>query len=94
MARCLDSAHRRHVQIHDDDVRRQLPDEAHRLAPVCALADHLERALLLEEVAQARPEEIVVVHEQDADLVPAAVLLVESVVHLCPLVSLPVVNGT
>ena len=36
VARRLDAAHRRHVEIHDDDVRRELADVRDGLAPVAA----------------------------------------------------------
>ena len=65
LPRRLDAADPRHVQVHDDDVGRDLADGAQRLGAVVALADHLD-ALLLEQVAQPGPEQVVVVHEQDA----------------------------
>ena len=65
LPRRLDAAHARHVQVHDDDVRRELAHEPERLVAVGRLADDLD-ALLLEQVAQAGPEQVVVVDEQDA----------------------------
>ena len=63
LARRLDAAHPRHVEIHDDDVRRQLADLRDGLRAVPGLADDLD-ALLLEEIAEPGPEEIVIVDEQ------------------------------
>src|SRR5581483_8074268 len=58
-----------------------LADGPHRLAAVGRLADHLD-ALLLEQVAQARAEEGVVVDEQHAR-VGARFPLRCSLLHLC-----------
>ena len=63
--RRIDAAHAGHVEVHDDDVRRELADDPHRLRSARRLADDLD-ALLLEQVPQAGPEEIVVVDDQDA----------------------------
>ena len=65
LPRRLDAGDARHVQVHDDDVGRQLADEAQRRLAVVRLSGHLE-ALLLEEAAQPAPEEIVVVDEKHA----------------------------
>jgi hypothetical protein len=72
----LDPAHLRHVQIHDDDVRSCLPNEPYCLEAVGRLAEHLDARLLLEQVPEARPEEIVVVDEDDAYVVPRTVPIV------------------
>ena len=63
----LDTSHARHVQIHDHDVRRVLAHDLERLRPARGLADDVD-ALLLEQVAQTRAEQVVIVHEQDADV--------------------------
>ena len=65
--RRLDAGHPRHVQVHHDDVRRRLADEAQRLRAGRRLADDVD-ALLLEQVAQPGAEEVVVVDEQHADV--------------------------
>ena len=67
LARRLDAGEPRHLQVHDDDVRRELADEAQRVAAVVGLSDDLE-ALFLEQAPQAAAEEVVVVDEQDAQL--------------------------
>ncbi len=58
----------RHVEIHDDDVGRELADETDGLGPGGRLADDAH-VLLLEQRAEPRAEEIVVVDEQHADVV-------------------------
>ena len=58
--------HSRHVEIHHDDVRRELTDESHSVRAVACFSDDLD-ALLLEQVPKPRAEEIVVVHENDAN---------------------------
>ena len=68
MARRLHAAHPRHVQIHDDDVWRDVADDAQRLLPGCRFPDD-EHALLLEQVAQPTAKEIVVVDDQDPKVV-------------------------
>ena len=65
MAGGVDAAHPGHVQVHDDDVRRELSHGVHRLRARRGLGHHLH-ALLLEEVPQARAEEIVIVGDQDS----------------------------
>ena len=64
----LHAGHAGHVQVHHDDVGRRSRARPQRLGAVRRLADDVH-ALLLEQVAQAGPEEVVVVDEQDAQLV-------------------------
>src|SRR5207253_10535292 len=66
VARRLDAAHARHVEIHDDDVGRDLAHEPHRLAAGRGFADDLD-TLLLEQVAETRAEKVVVVDDQHAE---------------------------
>ncbi len=68
----LDARDARHVQVHDDDVGRELADEPDRFGPGRRLAGNLDAALL-QKVPQAGAEQVVVIHEQDAnaDLVGA-----------------------
>ena len=61
----LDAADPRHVEIHHDHVRRQLANGSKSVRSVDALARDLH-ALLLEQVAQPRAEEVVVVDEENA----------------------------
>ena len=61
----LDAADARHVQVHDDDVGRELAHRFERVGAVVALAHDLD-LLVVEQVAQPRAKEVVVVHEQDA----------------------------
>ena len=56
----------RHVQVHDDDVRGELPHDPDRVGALPRLA-HDHDALLLEQVPQAGPEQVVVVDQQDAE---------------------------
>ena len=61
----LDAAHRGHVQVHDDDVGRELADVCDGLGAGRCLADD-DEILLLEQVAQTCAEEVVIVHEEHA----------------------------
>ena len=63
------------MQVHHDHLGRELPHQAHGLGAAPRLADDLH-APLLEQVSQARPEEVVVVHEEDANVLDALVALV------------------
>ena len=63
LARGLHAGQARHVQVHDDDVGRELAHEPQRRLAVVGLAGHLE-ALLLEQAAQTASEEVVVVDEK------------------------------
>jgi hypothetical protein len=62
----FDAAHRRHVEVHHDDVGRELADVHYRLGAGRGLADDLE-LLLLEQVPQPRPEEVVIVDQQHTE---------------------------
>ena len=66
MARRLDAAHARHVEIHHDDVGRELAHDAHRLVSAGSFADDLH-SLLLEQVAEARAEQVVVVDDEHTE---------------------------
>src|SRR3989304_5423245 len=67
LPRRIDPGEARHVEIHDHDVGGELAGEAKRGAPVGRVADDLN-PLLLKQVAKARPEEIVIVDDQDSKL--------------------------
>ena len=54
-----------HVEVHHDDVGRELAHRPERVGAVVALACHVH-PLLLEQVAQPGPEQVVIVHEQDS----------------------------
>ena len=62
----LDPRHSRHVQVHHDHVRRDLAHQPDGVGSVIGFAGDLHAALL-EEVAQAGAEQVVVVDEQNAD---------------------------
>ena len=63
LLRRLDAGHSGHVQVHDHDVGLELSHMAECLVAGRGLADHVD-SLLLQQVAQACSEEIVIVHEQ------------------------------
>jgi hypothetical protein len=67
LTRRFDARHPWHVQVHHDHVRRELAHHAHGLHPVARLADDLH-GLLLEQVPQAGPKEVVVVDQQDTQV--------------------------
>jgi hypothetical protein len=67
-ARGLDARDARHVQVHHDHVRRQLRGQLHAVLAVRRLAHHVQ-LLGLQQVAEAAPEELVVVDQDYADLV-------------------------
>jgi len=58
----LDAADPGHVQVHHDDVGRELADCPQRIRAVVAFTRDVD-ALLFEQVAEPRPEQVVVVHE-------------------------------
>jgi len=62
----LDAPHRRHVEIHHDDVGRDLADVRHRLGAGSRLTDDVE-PLFLEQVAETRAEQVVIVHQQHTE---------------------------
>src|SRR5258708_5019118 len=66
VARCLDAADPRHVEVHHDHVGRQLPHETHRLSAVAGLPDDVD-SLLFEQVPETRAKKIVIVDEQNAN---------------------------
>jgi hypothetical protein len=55
------------VQIHHDDIGSDLAYQPQRIGSVLRLADD-QYALLFEQVAQPRAEQVVVIHEQDPRL--------------------------
>ena len=63
LARRLYAADPGHVQVHHDDVRYDLAYGAQRIGPVVTLTDDLH-ALVLEQIAEAGAEQIVIVDEQ------------------------------
>ena len=69
----VDAAHARHVQVHDDDVGSELAHDPHGLGAARRLADDLD-SLLLEQVAEACPEQVVVVDDQHAERVGLTLL--------------------
>jgi hypothetical protein len=62
----LDAGHAGHVQVHHDHIGCELAHEAHGVGALACLAGDLHAALL-EQVAQAGPEEIVIVDKQHAN---------------------------
>jgi hypothetical protein len=60
------ASHRRHVEIHHDDVRREFADVHDRLGTRRGLPDDLE-LLLFEQVPQPRPEQVVIVYQQHTE---------------------------
>ena len=69
-ARGLQPSFARHGQIHEDDVRPSRLRAPDGFVAGSGLADHDEIALLLEQRAQPGPEDHVIVHQQDADVIP------------------------
>ena len=63
----LDAVELGHADVHQDDVRRQASGLVDRLAPVRGLADDLEVLLGVEDHAEARADERLVVGDEDAD---------------------------
>jgi hypothetical protein len=55
------------VQIHHDHLGRELAHQPDRVRSRPGLADYLHAALF-EQVPQPRPEQVVVVYQQDADV--------------------------
>ena len=56
-----------HVEVEDEDVRVALLDEPQRVRDVAGLTDHVQPLLALEQQAQAGPDDLVVVREDDVD---------------------------
>ena len=63
----LQPVHLGHLDVHEHDVRIELLRELDRLGAVPRLADDLEVGLGLEDQAEARPHELLVVGQQHAD---------------------------
>ncbi len=69
----VDAAHSRHVQVHHDDVGRDLAHDPDGFRTARGLADDLD-ALLLEQVAQARAEQVVVVDDEHSERITLPLL--------------------
>ena len=67
--RGLDAVHVGHVDVHQDDVRRQLGGELEGLRPGRGRADHFDVALEPEQLRQVIAGLRDVVHDEDTDLV-------------------------
>ena len=65
--RRLDAVELGHADVHQDDVRLEPPGLGDRLDAVRRLADDLDVLLRLEDHAEARPDERLVVDDQDAE---------------------------
>ena len=63
----LDAVEGGHADVHDDDVRAAPAGLGDALATVGRLADDLDVILAVEDHPEAGPDELLVVHEQDAD---------------------------
>ena len=63
----LDPIQRGHLDVHEHDVGLELGDELDRLQTVRGLADHGEVVLGAEDHPEPRPDEPLVVSEEDAD---------------------------
>src|SRR5829696_2615862 len=63
---CLDAGDARHLEVHEDDVRLTQRVELDPARSVGSLADDLDVGLLGQKAAEARPEEVVVVDEEDS----------------------------
>ena len=61
----LDAVHPRHVQIHQHDLGSEIPHLPQRLGAAVRLAGD-QHALLLEQAAQPRAKQVVVVDDQDS----------------------------
>ena len=62
----LDAVLHRHRVVEDDHIGLQGNGGLDRLLPVRCLTHHLEAGLLLEDRAQAGPDHLVVVRDEDA----------------------------
>src|SRR5579884_130930 len=67
----LDPVHPGHAHVHQHDVGGQPPGQFDRLVAIGGLTDDLEVVLTLEDEAEARPDQGLVVHHQDADQAPS-----------------------
>ena len=61
--RHLEAVEAGHLDVEEQDVRRQALDDADRLEAVAGLRDHLDVAHLLEHVTQLFPRELLVVDD-------------------------------
>src|SRR5207245_2507820 len=66
-ARRLEPVDARHADVHQHDVRAVPERELDRLPALARLADHLDRRVELEQLAEARPDERLVIDDQDAN---------------------------
>jgi hypothetical protein len=70
--RRLDSIDARHADVHQHHIRAQLARDGNGLAAVPRLADHLEIVLRFEDRPETRPDQRLVVRDEDANhAVPA-----------------------
>src|SRR5262249_30043569 len=65
--RRLDAVHHRHRDVHQDDVRLELPRETHRLLAVAGRPDHRDPAVLPEDRLDRLREEPLLVRYQHAN---------------------------
>ena len=56
-----------HLQVHQQHIRRGMPDDGHRLPAVGGLPDHFEVLLCRQQTLEPGPEDRVVVGDDDAD---------------------------
>ena len=79
-ARRFDAVQLRHSHVHHDHIGRECSHEIERGAPVVRLGDHLEVGLALEDLADAHPEQGMVVNDQAInDLLETVVLELDPV---------------
>ena len=64
---CLDAVHARHADVHDDHVGAGVPGELDRLGSGSGLAGHVDVGCLLDQHAQARADQRLVVGQDDPD---------------------------
>ena len=68
LLRGLDSIELRHADIENGDLRMMFGDKLDGFPPIARLGDDFEIRLLIEQQTQARPNDGVIVSEQDANL--------------------------
>jgi hypothetical protein len=61
----FDSLHHRHLEIHQDQVWLQLARHANRLFAVSCLTDNVHARVLIQQGSQARPEQGLVVRDEN-----------------------------
>ena len=66
-ARAGDAAHARHLDVHDDDVGMGAVRDVQRFLGGCRLADAFDALGVIEDQAQAGPQDAVIVDEQYAN---------------------------